>query len=282
MRETSAFVVVALVVLGVFGCNSGAAEYQLGPAARATTAETPAGGEGLSEAEVPQSTEMALPEETPREAIAGEAPAAEPPTVSTFLGRPASSWIEQLADSWDASQRMAAVSVLMEMGPGVEGVTPALISALGDRDPSVREAATLSLQRFGPQAGDDLRQALYGHPVHSVRAGAARSLAPLAASDAMVLSSLIKATKDRSSLVRRVSVEVIGEAGAEVSAAVPALAEALLDEDPNVRASAAAALGRIGPMAEGAIPALTVASLDAVPRVAAAARDALSKIEGQG
>jgi len=274
MRETPALIGVALVVLWVSGCNSGAAEYQLGPAARTTTAEAGAGSGELPAAEV-TAPEVAATEQ----AMAGEAPAAGAPSNASYLGRPVSSWVEQLEDSWDVSQRMAAVSILMEIGPGAEGVTSALIDALGDRNPTVREAATNALQRFGSQASGDLRQALYGHPTHSVRAGTARALAPLAASDPEVMDSLIRATRDRSSLVRRVSAEVIGEAGPAASGAVAALTAALLDEDPDVRASAATALGRIGPAADDAIPALTVASLDTVSRVAEAAREALSKID---
>ena len=274
MRKTPALVGVFLVVLGMSGCNSGAAEYQLGPATRATTADAGAGSGELPAAEMPAPGVAAA-----EQAIAGEAPAAGAPSNASYLDRPVSSWVEQLEDSWDASQRLAAVSVLMEIGPGAEGVTSALIGALGDRNPTVREAATNTLQRFGSQASGDLRQALYGHPTHSVRAGTARALAPLAASDPEVMDSLIRATRDRSSLVRRVSAEVIGEAGPAASDAVPALTAALLDEDPDVRASAATALGRIGPAANDAIPALTVASLDAVSRVAKAAREALPKID---
>jgi len=283
MRETPALVGVALVVLGVSGCNSGAAEYQLGPAARATAAETGAGSGNLLEAEVPppevEATEVGTAEATAQEITAGEVASPEPPSNGSYLGRPVISWVEQLESSWDDSQRMAAVSVLMEIGPGAEGVTPALINALGDRNPTVRQAAANTLQWFGSQVSSDLRQALYGHRTHSVRAGAAQALAPLAASDPEVMSALIRATSERSSLVRRVSAEALGEAGPAASGAVPALTEALLDEDPDVRASAATALGRIGPAADAAIPGLTVASLDAVARVATAAREALTKVE---
>ncbi len=273
MRETPALVGVALVVLGVSGCNSGAAEYKLGPAARAATAETRAGSGNLLEVEVTAA------EATAPEALAGEAPSTEPSSNRSYLGRPASSWVEQLESSWDASQRMAAVSILMEIGPGAEGVTSALIDALGDPNPTVCEAAASTLRRFGSQISSDLRQALHGHRAHSVRARAAQALAPLAASDPEVMNALIRATSDRSSIVRRVSTEVIGEAGSAAGGVVPALTEALLDEDPDVRASAATALGRIGPAADAAIPALTVANLDAVTRVATAAREALTKVE---
>jgi HEAT repeat protein len=266
MRKTPALVGVALVVLGVCGCNSGAAEYQLGPAARTATAKTGAGRDNLLEAEA-------------REEIAGEPTSTAPPSTDSFLGRPVSSWVDQLESPWDASQRMAAVSILMEIGPGAEGVTSALIDALGDRHPAVREASANTLRRFGPQISGDLSQALYGHGTHSVRAGTAQIMAPLAASDPEVLNALIRATNDRSSLVRRVSAEAIGQAGATAGSAVTALTEALLDDDPDVRASAATALGRIGPAAKAAVPALTVASLDAVTRVATAAREALVKVE---
>ena len=283
MRETPAIVGIALVVLGVSGCSSGAAEYQLGPAARATTAETRAGSDDLLDAEVPpaevEATEVAAAEVTTQEDIAGENSSAELPPIRSYLGRPVSSWVEQLESSWDASQRMAAVSILLEIGPGAEGVTSALIDALGDRNPAVREAAANTLRQFGPQTSNELRQALYGHRTHSVRAGAAQALAPLATSDPEVMNALIRATRDRSILVRRVSAEVIGNAGPTAVGAVPALTEALLDADPDMRASAATALGRIGPAANAAIPALTVASLDAVTRVATAAREALTKVE---
>jgi HEAT repeat protein len=175
---------------------------------------------------------------------------------------------------------MAAVWALTEIGPGVDGVTSALIATLGDRNPAVREAATNALRQFGPLVSSDLCTALSDHPTHTVRAGAARALSPLAASDAGVMSSLIEATSDRSSLVRRVSVEVIGRAGPSADRAVPALIDALLDEEPDVRRSAAEAIGLIGPAADDAIPALTVALGDSNARVAAAAREALAKVQG--
>ena len=283
MRETPVLVGAALVVLGASGCNSGAAEYQLGPAARVTTAETHASNGNLLETEVPppevEATGAMAAEAAAQEVVGGETSPAESRPDRSYLGRPASSWIEQLEDSWDVGQRLAAVSILKEIGPDAERVTLALIEALGDRNPTVREAAASTLQSFGPQIVSDLSRVLFGHSTHSVRAGAARALAPLAASDPEVMDSLIRATSDRSSLVRRVSVEVIGQAGEAASDAVPALIEALLDEDPNVRASAAIALGWIGPAADAAIPALTVASLDTVARVAAAAREALIKVD---
>jgi len=283
MRKTPVLVGVALVVLGASACNSGAAEYQLGPASRVTTAETHAGSGNLPEAEVPlpdvEAPGAMAAEATAQEAVGDETPSTESPSDRSYLGRPVSSWVEQLESSWDVGQRLAAVSILKEIGPGAEGVTPALIDALGDRNPTVREAASSTLRWFGPQIVIDLRQALYGHRIHSVRAGAAQAMAPLAASAPGVMDSLIRATSDRSGLVRRVSVEVIGQAGQAASGAVPALTKALLDEDPNVRASAATALGRIGPAAEAAIPALAAASLDAVARVAAAAREALTKVD---
>ena len=258
MRITPALVGVAFIVLVTHGCNSGAAEYRLGPAARVTTEETPAGSGNLPDAEVPppeaDTTGAMAAETTAQEAVGSEVPSAESRAGSAYLGRPVSSWVEQLESSWDAGQRLAAVSILREIGPGAEGVTSALIDALGDRNPTVREAAASALRWFGPQIVSELSQTLYGHPTHSVRASAAQAMAPLAASDPEVMGLLITATSDRSSLVRRVSVEAIGQAGQAASGAVPALTEALLDEDPNVRASAATALGSIGPAADAAIP----------------------------
>jgi HEAT repeat protein len=265
LRESLALALAGSLLLAAAACvggndsvsaQSSTAIPDLDPAPRSPAAQQP----GTSEA-------------------AGNAATSAASLAGGFLGRPASSWIQQLEQSWDASQRMAAVTVLTDIGPEANGVTAALIEALGDRNPTVRAAAVSGLQQFAPLVGPDLGLALYGHKNHSVRAGCALALSPIAASDPAAMESLVRALSDRSGLVRRVSAGVIGGTGDAARIAVPALIEALRDEEILVRLAAAESLGLIGPGARAAIPALEAAAeTDLNERVSAAATEALSRI----
>src|SRR5438067_5540633 len=68
-----------------------------------------------------------------------------------YQGRSAASWLRQLEDR-DAISRLEAVQALEKIGPGAEGVLPALSGLLKDSDATVRVAAAGALRRLGPAA----------------------------------------------------------------------------------------------------------------------------------
>ena len=54
----------------------------------------------------------------------------------------------------EAEDRQHAVKALGEIGPAAPEVVPALITALGDADTTVRRAAAYALGRIGPAAAE--------------------------------------------------------------------------------------------------------------------------------
>src|SRR5262249_55574811 len=89
-------------------------------------------------------------------------------------GRPVSSWAGLLRHSHPTERRQAA-EALAQLGPAAEPAVPALIGALADPEPEVRQAAQAALGRVGPAAVDPLRKELTRKEV-PVRLGAAVAL----------------------------------------------------------------------------------------------------------
>jgi HEAT repeat protein len=196
-----------------------------------------------------------------------------------FMGQPATHWIQQLDGGEDAAERTRAVSALASIGPGVDGVTEALVGALADDEALVKTGANRTLTRFGPAVAPVLVDTLDNHANAAVRAGVAPVLGNWAA-DADVNAALCRALlEDEDAAVRTAAARGLTVAGADAVAAVGALTEALEeDESTDVRQFAALALGRIGPAAAEAIPTLEAAEQDPDRTVANAARSALRQI----
>ena len=147
------------------------------------------------------------------------------------------------------------------------------IVALRDRNPDVREQATICLARIGPaapQAAPALIQAL-DDDVPLIRAKAAFALLKTGVRDKSAVPKLIVLLKDELPLTRLDASMVLNQMGPEAREAVPALVEAIRDQanairlyasPVNTRQHAAAALGSIGPEAKSAAPILIQALRD--------------------
>jgi HEAT repeat protein len=106
---------------------------------------------------------------------------AQPPTVSG--GKPVAHWLAAVNDP-DARLRKAAVFKLGNIGPADAAAFPAVVAALGDREPAVQRAAIVALLKFGDQAKEaaPTLRAMHEHdPDAHVRDDAGRALANLRA-----------------------------------------------------------------------------------------------------
>src|SRR5439155_18791408 len=90
---------------------------------------------------------------------------------------PASYWLKKIQDR-DTANRYQAAHALGEMGPYVEGATPALVKALSDSHVTVRWEAVQALGKFGPAAKDaaGALQRCVNDPEPSVRMAAEAAL----------------------------------------------------------------------------------------------------------
>ncbi len=136
---------------------------------------------------------------------------------------------------------------------------PALVAALDDRKPIVRQAALDALGEMGSGAREALpaiREALTS-PDEATRGGAASVIAEVAPPTEVAVPALIDIAKaDASGRVRANAIDALAGLGAEASAALPAIIDRLAsDNDLGVRNSAAWALARIAPADPGTIAA---------------------------
>jgi HEAT repeat protein len=117
-------------------------------------------------------------------------------------------------------------------------------------------------------------------PFEDERVHAIRQLGAIRTTEKSALSSLIKATEaNNSAIIRKASLNALGEIGSAAAEVVPALATTLNDPDETVRRYAADALGKVGPAAAVAVPPLAVVALkDPDEDVRFRAIDALGQI----
>ena len=157
---------------------------------------------------------------------------------------------DQARDPGYASSRSATLAYYKQLGfsvgpeparPELAALSPALISALNDRNTSVRSNAARALSRiYDERAGGGLAL-LLRDPSPEVRVRAAEALNGVYGSDAA--SALAGALKDPAARVRRAAAASLGAYTADSSG--PALASALDDPDPAVVSYALASLGNI-------------------------------------
>jgi HEAT repeat protein len=146
----------------------------------------------------------------------------------------------------DEALRTASVEALGKIG--ARGAYDAMLPALDDISPAVRQAAAQALEKLGPPTIAEvgaLGEALQKHGPAS-RAYAVTALEHIGAmTDTSNL--LIVALKDKDAAVRKPAAEALGKFGRGAgSAAVPALREALRDSDGGVRQAALDAIQAMG------------------------------------
>lgn len=176
-------------------------------------------------------------------------------------GRPADFWVERLRAqdrslfTKKGAEDHEAFDALAECGTSA---VPALLRALRDEDPRLRQRAALALSHVGRPAVPDLIRALDdGTP--SVRAGAAKALGWMGPDARESIPALGARLHDPETFVARLAGTALQSIG---PASVPVLAEALKDQDDGIRLSAAETLERMGPEGRDAVPALAEAVKD--------------------
>lgn len=123
--------------------------------------------------------------------------------------------LERMLRQGDSAQQAAAAFGLSQRGADARSAAPALIEALGHRDPLVRQNAALALGAIGPDASESV-------------------------------PALIKALGDSEWTVRRQAATALGQIGPAAKSAAPELRKRERDEHSLVRRAAAEAIGRIG------------------------------------
>jgi HEAT repeat protein len=165
--------------------------------------------------------------------------------------------------------RAHAVRVLGELR--VPASVPAVLKALEDRDPDVRNVAARALGRMNLQATDEALIALLGRHDQAVSARIAAMCIEIGPRTAPLL---IQTLREGSPKARFWAARILGEIR-EASAATP-LGEALQDPEPDVRSAAARALGVIADRATTTL--LQTALGDPIWFVRAHAAEALGRI----
>jgi HEAT repeat protein/beta-lactamase regulating signal transducer with metallopeptidase domain len=129
-----------------------------------------------------------------------------------------------------------------ERTPADPKTVDALVSALKDSDPGVRQAAAESLGRIGDPRAIEPLGGLLNDPSIDVRRAAVEALGNV--DDPKVVPALSKAAGDANPAVRREAAEAL--LGVDDEAATAPLVKLLSDSDPKVRVTALEGLSRRG------------------------------------
>jgi len=161
--------------------------------------------------------------------------------------------------------RVACCRGLGQFGLGLgspaeaESAITALIRALDNDDPLVREIAVECLHEMGPKAAsarDALIQKLRQDPGVRVRWQAARTLTQVGKDGKAVIPTLIATIGDEDCDVRVMAISSLAELKSKAIEAVPALCEALNDHEYRVRRAAVEALVNISPSSDAVLASL--------------------------
>jgi HEAT repeat protein len=144
--------------------------------------------------------------------------------------------------------RLEAAKDLGRLGWLAREAMPALVSALDDRDPKVREAAAHAIGQMGPESLPVLAKML-NHQDKYVRRNAAWAMGKLGPLARPALSSLCEALKDTDPRTASGTAQALGNMGADGADAIPSLAEAMRGTNIVLCRLAAKALSQIGPPA---------------------------------
>lgn len=153
----------------------------------------------------------------------------------------------------------------------VPASVPALLAALEDRDPDVRNVAARALGRMKLQAAEEALVGLLGKHEQSVSARIAAICIEMGARTAPLL---IRTLRDGTPKARFWAARILGEI--RDNRAARSLADALLDPEPDVRSAAAWALGAVAERSTSGM--VETALRDPVWFVRAHAAEALGKI----
>ena len=168
-------------------------------------------------------------------------------------GRPAEEWIAQLETSPDSLQRRAAADALgriLEIKPGSERVTTALVRALADTSDEVRLAAGTALvqdRRLPGVAVPGLVRALADSAHEHTREHAAELLGSTTAADAgEATRGLLTALGDSDAGVRDAAVGSLAKIATRAPLTVTALRQVAASGGPLAKAGAHRALALLG------------------------------------
>ena len=154
--------------------------------------------------------------------------------------------VDRLTDGSE-DVRMAAAWALGKMRANTRASIDALIDALNDSEPHVRERASQALTSIdSEEAIEALTKALH-HEREPGREGAAQALRGIGARAVCALPTLIENLDGRGGQVRKAVVEAIASMGPLALPALPNILLALHDSDEAVRRQALLALARIKP-----------------------------------
>lgn len=165
--------------------------------------------------------------------------------------------------------RAHALRILGELK--VPASVPALLSALEDKDPDVRNVAARALGRMKLQAAEEALVGLLGKHEQSVSARIAAICIEMGSRTAPLL---IRTLRDGTPKARFWAARILGEI--QEGRAARSLGDALLDPDPDVRSAAAWALGSIADRSTATM--IETALRDPVWYVRAHAAEALGRI----
>jgi hypothetical protein len=181
--------------------------------------------------------------------------------------------------------RCAAASALRWADSELAQVVECLMSAIGDKDPMLKSVAAQSLISLRLKGQNDLLppliRALEISGDGQVRFSAAAAIGKIGCGTDATVQTLVRALKDRSWNVRRISAEALAILGPQATSAVPALIEALSDLSNHewVRHNAVLALASIAPAAPPVVAALSSASGDDNEKVRRVARESLNRLK---
>jgi len=172
--------------------------------------------------------------------------------------------IRALGDSNPSVRERAAADLGRLRPPSPEAIA-ALVAALGNGDLYLRGVAAVALGQLGKPAVPALALALQG-PNAELRYSAAIALGRCGSAARSAQTELRKALMDASAQVRGAAAVALSGLGPEARLAVPGLTDLLHDQDQDVRRAAAQALRQIAPEARAIQlqPEALQASLDAL------------------
>ncbi len=289
-----AFVLLIAVPVGAVHLENSSPSADEFESASATTSRTPA-----TAAESPAVPPLPEPQPRPSVASAATEPIAErvhrapsgeigPQLDAQIGGQIATAMAAQNAVAADPKTVEALIAALADSDPDVretvvmtlgrmrdERIVPALLPLLKDSSADVREHVVFALARTGDPRAAAAVMTMVDDASADVRQQAVHLLAQSRNRDAV--PALLKALKDSSADVRQQAVFGLGHL--RDASAVEPLLDALKDSSADVRQQAAFALGQIRD--PRALPALTAALRDAVADVRQQAAFAIGHIAGQ-